>query len=445
MEDRDRAVVLLAQPPGDLLGHDDRPVKAAGAADGDGQPGLPLADICRDGERQELLEVVQEASRHRLREDEGPDRVGQTGLRSQLGVVVGVLHESDVEHQVGLERDPELEPEADELECELIRTDVGCQRREQALAQLAKRQVRGVEHDVGVGADCIEAPPLLGDRVGDAAVLAERMTMTGLAVAPDQDVVASLEEDDPWPDPATLERAAHGCQGKGRVASAHVEDDGDPCEAGAITRDELGQVRQELARQVVHDRVAEVLEELRRRRLAPARQPADDDDRGLGHPVGGWSDLAVGGHLPLRLMNRSVSSNRMYIVLPRTIGLTMSPPGVTTAAKIEMPRMIIRREPLSRSDVTIPTRDRPTSRIGNSMINPNTRNSVVTKSKYGPAAGRATSLSSVKLNRNAIAYGRMKYAMATPIAKNSNASGIHGRTVRRSVGVSPGATNAQTW
>ena len=36
----------------------------------------------------------------------------------------------------------------------------------------------------------------------------------------------------------------------------------------------------------------------------------------------------------------------------------------------------------------MPTLDRPTSRIGNSMISPNTRNSVVTKSKYGPAAGR---------------------------------------------------------
>ena len=45
-----------------------------------------------------------------------------------------------------------------------------------------------------------------------------------------------------------------------------------------------------------------------------------------------------------------------------------------------------RREDASRAEVTIPTRDRPYSRIGNSMIRPKARNIVVTKSKYGPAA-----------------------------------------------------------
>ena len=37
-----------------------------------------------------------------------------------------------------------------------------------------------------------------------------------------------------------------------------------------------------------------------------------------------------------------------------------------------------------------------------------------------------------------MAYGRTTYAIATPSAKNSRASGIHGRTVRRSAGVRPG-------
>ena len=35
--------------------------------------------------------------------------------------------------------------------------------------------------------------------------------------------------------------------------------------------------------------------------------------------------------------------------------------------------------------------------------------------------------------------------MTTPIAKNSSARGIHGRTVLRSFGVRPGAMNAQSW
>ena len=66
---------------------------------------------------------------------------------------------------------------------------------------------------------------------------------------------------------------------------------------------------------------------------------------GVGRAV---ATSVVVGHRPLRLMNRTVSSNRMYIVPPRTIGLTRSPPGVATAAKIAMPRMIIRRDVRSR-------------------------------------------------------------------------------------------------
>ena len=44
-----------------------------------------------------------------------------------------------------------------------------------------------------------------------------------------------------------------------------------------------------------------------------------------------------------------------------------------------------------------------------------------------------------------IAYGRTTYATPTPSAKNKSANGIHGRTVLRSAGVRPGATNAQIW
>ena len=66
---------------------------------------------------------------------------------------------------------------------------------------------------------------------------------------------------------------------------------------------------------------------------------------------------------------------------PSTIGLTMSVPGVIAAANIAIPRIAIRRARFRRSEVTIPTRDRPNSRIGNSMTRPNARNIVVTKSK----------------------------------------------------------------
>ena len=233
-----------------------------------------------------------------------------------------------------------LEPEADELERQLVRPDVRRKRSEQSLTELAQRQVRCVKDDVGVAPYRVEPTALLRDRAGDAALIAERVSMTGLAEAADEHVVARLEEDDPRPDPATLERATHRGHRQRRVAGPNVEHDGDTSEARTVRRDQLGQVRQELTGQIVHDRVAEVLEELGGRRLAAAGQAADDDDGRLAHRVGRGPGLGLAGHRPLRRMNRTVNSNRMYIVPPRTNGLTRSPPGVTTAAKMEMPRMM---------------------------------------------------------------------------------------------------------
>ena len=103
-------------------------------------------------------------------------------------------------------------------------------------------------------------------------VVAERVAVARLAEPADQDVVAGLEEDDPRPDPAALEGAAHRRERQVRVAGPHVEDDRDAREPLAVGRDELGEVRQQLAGQVVDDRVADVLEELGGGGLAAAGQ-----------------------------------------------------------------------------------------------------------------------------------------------------------------------------
>ena len=96
--------------------------------------------------------------------------------------------------------------------------------------------------------------------------------MAGLAEPPDEDVVAGLEEHDPRADATTLQRAAHGREPEDRVARADIEHDGDVGEALPVRGEEIREVRQQFAGQVVDDRVAEVLEELGRRRLAPAGQ-----------------------------------------------------------------------------------------------------------------------------------------------------------------------------
>ena len=173
-------------------------------------------------------------------------------------------------------------------------------------------------------ADRVEEAALLGDRAGDPALVGERVAVARLAEAPDQDVVARLEEDDLRPDAATLERAAHRGERERRVAGPDVEDDRDPREALAVGRDELGQVGQQLAGQVVDDGVAEVLEELGRGGLAAAGQAAQDDDVLVGGSVDRIvgrrpAAIACGSLRPVtgRLRRDEqdvVSSNRTYIV-----------------------------------------------------------------------------------------------------------------------------------
>ena len=155
------------------------------------------------------------------------DGLGQPGQLAQLGDVVRVLHEPDVEHEVRLEGDAELVAEADELDDELVLLDVILEVAEERLAQLAQRQVGGVEDDVGIRPHRLEQAPLLGDRAGDPALVAERMAMARLRVAPDEDLVAGLEVEDLGPDPPALERAAHPGEGERRVARPDVEDDRD--------------------------------------------------------------------------------------------------------------------------------------------------------------------------------------------------------------------------
>ena len=99
----------------------------------------------------------------------------------ELGDVVRVLHEPDVEDEVRLERHAVLEAEADELDRELVGPDVVAEPGEQPLAQLAQRQVRRVDDDVGLGADRVEQAALLGDRAGDPALVAERVAVARLA------------------------------------------------------------------------------------------------------------------------------------------------------------------------------------------------------------------------------------------------------------------------
>ena len=251
---------------------------AAGTADRDRQARLALRDVRRDDEGQELVEECQEAPRHGLVEHIPANGLRKARKLAQFRDVVRVLHEADVEHEVGLQGDAVLETEADELDCERLRLGSIPEVREDPLAKLTQRQVGRVEDHICFVLDRRQQEALLGDRAGNAALVGQRVAVARFREAANEDLVSRVEEEDLRMDAASLERTAHGGKCQWRIPRANVEHDRDAREALAIARYELGQVRQQLARQVVDDRVAEVLEEFRCGRLPGTRQPTDHHD-----------------------------------------------------------------------------------------------------------------------------------------------------------------------
>ena len=192
-----------------------------------------------------------------------------------------------------------------------------------------------------------------------------------------------------------------------------------PGEPARVVGDELGEVGQELARQVVDDRVAEVLEQLRRGRLAAAREAADDDDvrvrspavaadrgRRAGRRAVASTSIARRGRLrAVRRDERRCPRTGRTSCSPRTVGLTRSPPGVSDRRKDGDPRIDEPPGRASRSEVRMPTRDSPNRRIGNSMTRPNTRNIVGHEVEVVPARDAAGCRCVRKLEQEAAANG----------------------------------------
>src|SRR5439155_23104764 len=221
VEHLDRIVPLVAQPLGELLREHDRTVAAAGAADADREPALALVGEGGNAELEQLVDQVHVLARAGLGQHEFADRLGQAGQLAQLRDVVRVLDEARVEDEVGLQRDPELVAEADQLDRHAIGLQVA-DAREQSLLKLAQRQVGRIDDDVGLGADRVEQAALEGDGGLRAPPVRERVPMARLGEAPDDGLVARLEEEHLRPDTAALQRATHPAVGGLGVAGAHV-------------------------------------------------------------------------------------------------------------------------------------------------------------------------------------------------------------------------------
>ena len=267
-------------------------MEAAGAADGDGQPRLALGQVGGDDGGEEAIQVAQELACDGLPQDEVAHGLGLAGMLTQLGAVERVLHEAHVEDEVGLQRHAVLEAEADDLQGQLVGTWLRPQRIDDALAQLLEGEAGGVDGRLRHLADLVEQGALARDRRADAVVLVvERVPVPSLRVAPDEDLVAGLEEDDLGFDVTAVERSQGRCQRHRRITLAHVQHDGHAVVARGVVRHELGEVSQQLDGHVVDDGVAEVLEDLAGGRLPGPREPGDDGHVLVARPVGGRQSL----------------------------------------------------------------------------------------------------------------------------------------------------------
>src|SRR4051794_27454992 len=112
--DLDEVVAALGVELVEVLGDDDRAVPAARAADGDVEVGLPLLDVARQQVVQQRDEALVERVELAAAVHELDDLRVAPRERPQVGDVVWVGQEADVEAQVGVARRSVLVAEAHE-------------------------------------------------------------------------------------------------------------------------------------------------------------------------------------------------------------------------------------------------------------------------------------------------------------------------------------------
>src|SRR3712207_3404481 len=114
VDDVDQMVAAVLVDPAQLLGDDHRAVAAAGAPDADGQVGLALLLVGVEQVVEQRLQLVVELV-DAVRGLDVLAYVGvEAGLVAELGLVVRVRQEADVEQKVGVARRTVLEAERQE-------------------------------------------------------------------------------------------------------------------------------------------------------------------------------------------------------------------------------------------------------------------------------------------------------------------------------------------
>ncbi len=167
----DHRPARLAQTRGERLGDDDRAVPPAGATECDGQIAPALALVRRQEGHQQVFQALEEQRVARIGLDIGAHRRVLPVLGTELVDVVGIGEKPDVEHYVRLAGQAAAIGEGQHRYRQAALDDGGEIAGDQP-AQVAGRQLRGINDQVGVLAQARHDLTLEGDAVGDLAHLA---------------------------------------------------------------------------------------------------------------------------------------------------------------------------------------------------------------------------------------------------------------------------------
>src|SRR3954447_17256173 len=270
--DLDEVLLAVAEDLREVRGDPPRGGAPAGAADRHHQVRLALGHELREQELQQRDHVAVELLQPAVAAHVLDDRRVEAGQRAQVGLVVRVGQEADVEREVGVARRPVLVPERGERDRQPPRRGG----REQLVGDLAAerggRQARRVDHDVGALLDRGQQLLLGPDAVDHAAVRGERMPPPRLLVALDEVLLVGGEEDDAVHHAGRGQLVDHARERGQILAAARVAHDRRELDLGALVHEQLRERADHLRRQVVDAEVAGVLEHVHRRRLARARE-----------------------------------------------------------------------------------------------------------------------------------------------------------------------------
>ena len=267
-------VPIAREPASQLLDDRDRAMAPARAADADRDVQLAFLLELRQREPQQALDLLHElaaalgfGAEHELRD------LGIAAIEvRQRRLEVRVRQESNVEHEVELERQTVLEAERHERHRELAGAAVAILDDRLQLMHVEvgrvddRRAVAQLGHQLAIAAHAI-----------DEIIARQRMPPPRLGESPEQHLVGRVEEHHLEPMTGAAEHRDRLVPRRQVLALASIDRDRELV-AVTLVGEVIDHLRHERHRDVVDARELDVLERTQRRALPCSRQSGDDDD-----------------------------------------------------------------------------------------------------------------------------------------------------------------------